>query len=158
GIPANYFRVRGPTSEALLFWSVVGLILWVAVAGVIAYSVIRQQRRPADYGLSFQRGGVASLVLLVLIHLYLAITGQFVLYGDGSFMWSASGAFMEELVFRSFAIDKFILLMDGIKRKAFWAILASSVVWSLPHLPSKSPSQLLGGIFLGGLFFGYLYY
>jgi membrane protease YdiL (CAAX protease family) len=157
GILANYFRVRGPRSEALLFWSVVALILWVAVGGVIAYSVIRQQRRPADYGLSFQRGGVASFVLLALIHIYLAISGQFVLYANGSFMWSAAGAFMEELVFRSFAIDKFILLMEGIKRKAFWAILPSSVLWSLPHLPSKSPSQLLG-IFLGGLFFGYLYY
>lgn len=55
-------------------------------------------------------------------------------------------------------IDRFILLMDGIKAKALWAILASSALWSVPHIPSKSLAQLLPGIFLGGLFFGYVYY
>jgi membrane protease YdiL (CAAX protease family) len=154
-IPGNYFRVRGPANEAV-FSTLIAMILWMGIAGVIAYSVIRQRRRPADYGISFQRGAVASMAILALIHIYLAISGKFALYGNGSFVWSAWGAFMEELIFRSFAIDKFVLLMDGIERKAFWAILASSVLWSVPHIPSKSPSQLLG-IFLGGLFFGYIY-
>jgi membrane protease YdiL (CAAX protease family) len=65
---------------------------------------------------------------------------------------------MEELVFRAIAIDVFILLMSGIKAKAFWAILATSALWSVPHIPSKSPAQLIQGILLGGLFFGYVYY
>ncbi len=158
GIPGNYFRVRGLSNEALLSWTLVSGILWAAIAGAIAYSVIRQQCRPADYGLSFQRGGVASLAILALIHTYLAFSGKLVLSANGSFVLSAWGAFTEELMFRSIAIEKFILLMDGIKRKAFWAVVASSVLWSVPHMPSKTPAQLLGGIFLGGLFFGYIYY
>lgn len=56
-----------------------------AIVGVIAYSVIRQQRRPADYRFSFKRGGVASLAVLVGIHVYLVISGKFVLSGTGSF-------------------------------------------------------------------------
>jgi membrane protease YdiL (CAAX protease family) len=158
GIPANYFRVRGLTYEALLFYQVAAMILWAAIAGVIAFSVIRQQRRPADYGFSFKRGGVASLAVLALIHVYLGISGKFALSATGGFLWSALGAFMEELAFRVIAINTFILLMDGIKSKAFWAILASSALWSVLHIPSKSPAQLLGGIFLGGLIFGYVYH
>ena len=134
------------------------MILWATIAGVVACSVIRQKRRPADYGFSFKSGGVASLAVLAVIHVYLAISGKLVLSATESYLWSAVGAFMEELLFRAIAIDMFIVLMDGIKAKAFWAILASSALWSLPHIPSKSLAQLLGGIFLGGLFFGYVYY
>ena len=36
--------------------------------------------------------------------------------------------------------------------------VASSALWSLPHIPSKPLEQLLGGIFLGGLLFGYVCY
>jgi len=133
------------------------MILWAVIAGVIVYSVIRQQRRPADFGCSFKRGGVASLAVLAVIHVYLVISGKFVLSATGSLLWIVLGAFMEELVFRAIAIDKFILLMNGIRAKAFWAILASSALWSVPHVSSKSPAGLLG-IFTGGLFLGYLYY
>ena len=55
------------------------MILWAFIAGVIAYSVIRRQRRLADYGFSFKRGGVASLAMLAVIHVYLVIGGKFVL-------------------------------------------------------------------------------
>jgi membrane protease YdiL (CAAX protease family) len=158
GIPDNYLRVRGLAGNALLSWTLVGMVLWVAVAGLIAWSVIRQQRRPADYGLSFRPGGVASLAVLALIHIYLAVSGKLVLNAKESFLWSAWGVFIEELIFRSIAIDKLILLMNGIRYKAFWAILASSVLWSVLHITSKSLVQLVGGIFVGGLFFGYVYY
>jgi len=158
GIPGNYLRVRGLTGEARQFLVFGLMILWAVIAGVIAYSVVRRQRRLADYGFSFKRGGVASLAMLAVIHVYLVIGGKFVLSAPGGFLWIVLGAFMEELVFRAIAIDKFILLMNGIKAKAFWAILASSALWSVPHIPSKSPAQLLGGIFLGGLFLGYVYY
>jgi len=158
GIPGNYFRVRGLTGEARQFLAFGVMILWAAIAGVVAYSVIRRQRRPADYGFSFKAGGVASLAVLAVIHVYLVISGKFVLSAADSYLLSALGAFMEELVFRAIAIDKLILLMDGIKAKALWAILASAALWSVPHIPSKSPAQLIPGIFLGGLFFGYVYY
>jgi membrane protease YdiL (CAAX protease family) len=158
GIPDNYFRVRGLMGEARQFLAFGVMILWAVIAGVIAYTVVRQQRRPADYGFSFKRGGVASLAVLVAIHVYLAISGKLVLSPTGSFfLLTVLGAFMEELAFRAIAIDKFILLMNGIKAKAFWAILASSALWSVPHILSKPPAQL-PGIFLGGLFLGYVYY
>src|SRR5208283_1070189 len=91
-----------------------------------------------------------------VIHVYLVISGKFALSAADSYLLISLGAFMEELVFRAIAIDKLILLMDGIKAKAFWAILASAALWSVPHIPSKSPAQLIPGIFLGGLFFGYV--
>jgi membrane protease YdiL (CAAX protease family) len=125
---------------------------------VIAYSVIRQQRSPADYGFSLKRGGVVSLAILVIIHVYLVISGKFVLSATGSFfLLIVSGAFMEELVFRAIVIDKLILLMDGITVKAVWAILASSALFSVLHIPSKSPAELLG-IFSSSLIMGYVYY
>ena len=164
GIPANYFRVHGLMEGTTQFWTRLAMIqvLWkillAAVAGVIVYSVIRQQRRPADYGFSFKGGGIVSLAMLAVIHVYLVLSGKFVLSAPGNFLLSASGAFMEELVYRAIAIDKIVLLMNGIKAKAFWAILASSALWSLPHITSKSPGQLIPGIFLGGLFLGYVYY
>jgi membrane protease YdiL (CAAX protease family) len=164
GILCNYFRVHGLMDGTGRFGSLLAMsqILWMilvaAIAGVIVYSVIRQQRRPADYGFSFKSGGVASLAMLAVIHVYLMLSGKFVLSAPESFLPSALGAFMEELVFRAIAIDVLILLMSGIKAKAFWAILATSALWSVPHIPSKSPAQLIQGILLGGLFFGYVYY
>jgi membrane protease YdiL (CAAX protease family) len=46
----------------------------------------------------------------------------------------------------------------GIKAKAFWAIVASSVLWSAPHAATKSIIDALLGIFPGGLIFGYVYF
>lgn len=159
GIPGNYFRVHGP--QQFVAFLVVGQflveILWAAIAGVIAYSLIRQQRRLADYGFSFKRGGVASLAMLAVIQVWLVVSGQIAPSVTGNFVWIVLGAFMEELAFRAIAIDKFIVLMDGIKAKAFWAILASSVLFSIVHIPSKSPAELLG-IFLSSLIMGYIYY
>ena len=158
GIPGNYLRVRGLTNEGILLWTSLAIILWTGIAGVIAYSVIRRQRRPADYGLSFQRGGVASLAILALIHIYLMVGGKLVLSAGTNLVLSAWGVLMEELVFRAIAIDQSLRLMDGKAHKAFWAIVASSALWSVVHIPSKSPAQVLGGIFLGGLLFGYIFY
>ncbi len=153
-IPGDYFSLRG-TGQ---LWMLLTLILWVTIAGVVGYSIIRRQQRPAAYGFSFRRGSLVSLAILAVVHVYLVTTGRFVLSAPENFVWSTLGAFMEEIVFRVILIDKLILLMNGIKAKAFWAILASSVLWSLPHTVSKSPTQLFQGIFLGGLLLGYIYY
>lgn len=158
GIPGNYLHQRHRMDGTAVFLDLLTKILLATLAGVVAWSAIRQKRRPADYGFSFRSGGVASLAVLAVIHVYLAISGKLVLSATESYLWSAVGAFMEELLFRAIAIDMFIVLMDGIKAKAFWAILASSALWSLPHIPTKSLAQLFPGIFLGGLFFGYVYY
>ena len=156
GIPGNYFRVRGHGTGQ--FWVLLIMILWATMAGVVAYSLIRRQRRLRAYGFSCNSGAVASLAVIAVIHVYLVISGKLFLSATGGFPYTALGAFMEELAYRAIAIDKFILLMDGIKNKAFWAILASSVLWSVPHIPSKSPAQLFPGIFLGALVLGYIYY
>ncbi len=158
GIQANYLHQRHRIDGTAIFLDLITKILWAAIAAAVAWSVIRQKRRPADYGFSFKTGGVASLAVLAVIHVYLVISSKLVLSATEGYLWSAIGAFMEELLFRAVAIDMFIVLMDGIKARAFWAILTSSALWSLPHVASKSPAQLLGGIFLGGLFFGYVYY
>jgi membrane protease YdiL (CAAX protease family) len=158
GIPGNYLHQRHRMDGTAALLGLLTEIMWATIAGVVAYSVIRQKSRPADYGFSFRRGGLASLAVLAAIHVYLAVSGKLALSAPESYLWSAVGAFMEELLFRAIAIDMFVVLMDGIRAKAFWAILASSALWSLPHIPSKAPRQLLPGIFLGGLFFGYVYY
>ncbi len=162
-IPGNYLRVHGLVDGVRHLWTLLAvsqalwMLLLAAIAGVIAYSVIRQQRRPADYGFSFKRGGLASLAILAAVHVYLVIGGKFVLSDAGSFFpLIVLGAFMEELVFRAIAIDKLILLMDGIHSKAFWAILASSTLFTVLHIPSKTPAELLG-VFSGSLILGYIY-
>jgi membrane protease YdiL (CAAX protease family) len=158
GIPGNYFRVRGLSNQGVLFWTFVAIILWAGISGVIAYSVIRRQRRSANYGISFQRGAVVSLAIIALFHIYLVASGKFVLSPGANLVWSAWGVFMEELVFRAIAIDQFLSLMDGSQHKAFGAIVASALLWSAMHIPSKSPVQVVGGIFLGGLLFGYIFH
>ncbi len=158
GIPANYLHLRHRMDSTAVFLELLTETVWATIAGVVAYSVIRRKRRPSDYGFSLRRGGLASLAMLAVIHVYLALSGKLTLSAPESYLLSAVGAFMEELLFRAIAIDMFVVLMDGVQAKAFWAILASSALWSLPHIPSKSPAQLLPGIFLGGLFFGYVYH
>jgi membrane protease YdiL (CAAX protease family) len=165
GIPGNYLRVHVLVDGVGQAWILLAMtiqILWMIllalIAGVIAYSVIRQHRRPADYGFSLKRGGVASLAVLAAIYFYLAISGKLVLSATGNFfLLTVFSAFMEEVVFRAIAIDKFMLLMDGISAKAFWAILASSALFTILHITSKSPAELLG-IFNSSLIAGYVYY
>ena len=65
GIPGNYFRQRDLMDGTGQFWFLLLMILWATIAGVVAYSLIRQQRRPAAYGFSFKSGGVVSLAILV---------------------------------------------------------------------------------------------
>jgi membrane protease YdiL (CAAX protease family) len=157
GSLGNYYRLRGPTDGSTQIWLLLVMALWAAIAGVVVYSMIRRRRRPADYGFSFRGGGVASLAVLVLVHIYLVMSGKFVLSPTGNYLLSTFGASLEELAFRAIAIDRFILLMDGIRAKAFWAILASSVLFTVPHVISKSPA-MLQGIFISSLIMGYVYY
>ncbi len=57
------------------------------------------------------------------------------------------GAFMEELLSRA-SIDMFIVLMDGIRAKAFWAIPLTSSVLVIPRRHHPNPlAQLAPGIF-----------
>lgn len=157
GVLGNYSRRAGRSDGTGQVWLVLMMILWAFVAAVMVYSVVRQQCRPGTYGFSFKRGGVVSLGIVAAIQVFLAVRDGFGLSAGGSLLFIALGAFMEELVFRAIAIDKLMLLMNGIRARAFWSILASSVVFLLPHIPSKSPVQLQG-IFISALIFGVVYY
>src|ERR1035441_7821463 len=88
GLPGNYLHQRHRMDGTAQFLQILTMILWAAIAGVVAYSVIRRQRRPADYGFSFQRGGLASLAMLAVIHIYLVISGKFVLSATGNYLRS----------------------------------------------------------------------
>ena len=88
GIPVNYFRARGLMGGAPQFLTLLTMIPWAALAGVIAYSLIAQQRRLAAYGISFKSGAVASLAIIGVIHVYLVMSGKFVLSASPSFLWS----------------------------------------------------------------------
>lgn len=151
----NYFGHRG-SEGSRQFWVLLTMMLWAAIGGVAIYSVIRQQRRPSDYGFSWRGGGAASLAVVALIYVYLTFRGDSGLHPAGSYFLSAWGALMEELACRAIAIDKLVLLLDGVKRKTAWAILASSILFLIPHVVSKSGAQLVG-VFLGSLILGYIY-
>ena len=155
----NYFRLRSVPYRMSGFQLLLWIVLCATVAGALAWSTIRQKSRLADYGFTFKRGGLGSLAVLSGLHVYLAITGKLVLSAPEGLLWIviAVAAFMEEIVFRVIAIDVFILLMDRVKGKASWAILASSALFSAYHIPSKSPMQLQG-VFVGALVMGYVYY
>ena len=162
GIGGNYFRVHNlmDGSKGLgvaVTFQIVWTLVLAAIVGVMVHSMIRRRRRPADYGFSWKTGGVVSLALVAVLQLYLVISGKLVPTSIEGFGWVVWGAFMEELAFRAIAIDKLILLMDGIHGKAFWAVLASSTLFALVHIPSKSPSELQG-IFISSLIMGYVYY
>jgi membrane protease YdiL (CAAX protease family) len=152
----NYFRLRG-LGEFRLPLAII--ILWVTLAGTIFYSALRQHRRLRDYGFSFNRGGVGSLAAVVVLQIYSAIAGKLVPSTPEGSLWVliAVGAFLEEIIFRVVLIDELIILMHGVRGKAFWAILTSSAVFSAVHITSKSPIELQG-IFLSSLIMGWVYY
>lgn len=155
----NYLRLRSTAYRTSGIQLLLLIVLWSTVTCTLAWSTVRQQRRLADYGFTFKRGGLGSLAALSALHVYLAITGKLVLSAPEGFLWIvlAVGAFVEEILFRVIAIDAFSLLLDRVKGKAFWAILASSALFSAYHIPSKSPMQLQG-VFISSLLMGYVYY
>ena len=154
GIATNHYWPPGHVGPVQLF---VLVIWWAMIAGVIVFSLIRREHSLADYGFSFGRGTVWSLVAIGAVHVYLAASGKFDLSSNAGFGWSAMGALIEEIAFRVILINGFIKLLDGTRAKAFWAILASSALFSLPHIPIKSPAGLLG-VFTAAVVLGYVYY
>lgn len=159
GFIDNYLRLGSVAYLTSGFQLLLMSGLWASVVAALAWSTTRQQRRLADYGFTFKRGGLVSLAVLLTIHAYLTLTGKLVPSVPEGSLWvvMAMGAFMEEIVYRVMTIDAFVLLLDQVKGKAFWAILASSVLFSAGHIPSKAPMQLQG-LFISSLILGYTYY
>ncbi len=159
GVPGNYVRVHGNGlfPVLLLVTNILVLVLWAAMASLIAYSAVRGQRRFAAYGFSFRTGGLLSLAVAAAIHVYLVVSGKLGLSVPANLGWIALGALMEELAFRAILIDEFLLLLDGVQSRAFWAILASSVLFTVAHIASKS-AAMIPGIFISALIMGYVYY
>lgn len=159
GFADNYFRLRSVGYRMWEFRLFPAMILWTVVAGAIAWSVVRQQRRLADYGFTFRRGGLGSLAALAVLHVWLVPAGKLVPSAPEGFLWIliAVGAFMEEIVFRVIAIDVLVRLMDATRGRAFLAILASSALFTIVHIPSKSPVELQG-LFISSLILGFVYY
>jgi hypothetical protein len=71
---------RGASRQlwVLAIFQILWMILLAAIVGVIVYSVIRQRRRPADYGFSWKAGGAVSLALVAVLHVYFVVSGKLV--------------------------------------------------------------------------------
>ena len=62
GVLDNYFRLRNVTYQQLVPRLFIATVVWAAAAAVVTHSVIWRWRSLAEYGISFQRGGLGSLV------------------------------------------------------------------------------------------------
>lgn len=157
GTLGNYVRVHTDNYLASLVLQLAVMALWLVVVITMIKSIKGGGRLLRDYGFSLKLGGLISLAAVVAFSAYKLANQQVGIEPiDPTFVFKVTTAFMEEVVFRAIAINIFISYFDGIKGKSFWAILASTIIWTIPHIPSKTPSEW-EGIFVGSIIIGYVY-
>ncbi len=157
GIVSNYVRVHTDNNLLNVILQLAVMALWLMIAVTIIRSITNSDRLLRDYGFSFRLGGLISLAVVIAFSAYKIAEQQ---VGteliDSEFIFKVTGAFMEEIVFRAVAINIFISYFDGIKGKLFWAILASTIIWTVPHIPSKTPIEW-EWLFVSSIISGYIY-
>jgi membrane protease YdiL (CAAX protease family) len=157
GIFGNYVRVHTDNDLLNFVLPLAIMALWLVIAVTIIRSITSSGRLLRDYGFSFGLGGLISLAVVVAFSAYKMVNQQ---AGteliDPTFVLKVTGAFMEEIVFRAVAINIFSSYFDGIKGKTFWAILASTILWTIPHIPSKTLIEWKW-LFVSSIIIGYVY-
>jgi membrane protease YdiL (CAAX protease family) len=157
GTLSNYVRVHTDNNLLNVILQFAVMALWLVIAVTIIRSIPGAGRLLRDYGFSFRLGGLISLAAVVAFSAYKMVNQQ---AGteliDSTFVFKVTGAFMEEIVFRAVAINIFISYLDGIKGKTFWAIIASTIIWTIPHIPSKTLIEW-EWLFVSSIISGYIY-
>ncbi len=134
-------------------------ILSLAVVATVVLSITRFNWTLSDWGFTLNRGCwiSAGLVLVVLILLvFQGVTGISLTMGKLVFSQMVLRSTLEELVFRVLFINRLIALFGDTKGRIFIAVLASSLLFSIIHIPTKNVAALIS-IFTSSLLMGYVY-
>lgn len=137
---------------------VVGAAMVLSVLAALWYGSRHGSISVGRYGFSHGRGMWANVGLVLLCT---AVVARQLPPTNLSFAWSTFwailGAFTEEVVFRVYLIRVLSILVSPKKGCVNWAVLLSSIFFTLLHL-FRAPASLLLGIFLSSLVLGYITY
>jgi membrane protease YdiL (CAAX protease family) len=154
----NYIRTH--TSNLTIQWisSLLGLIMVAILIGWVIWSIRRRRRSVADWCFTIDRKIWISLILaaIVVVEQYGQIPVIFA-YGDFRDLIAIVTAGLEELIFRVYLLFLFIRLFGGGKRGLLIGVLASALLFSTVHIPSKTWIGL-SGIFISSIIMAFIVY
>jgi membrane protease YdiL (CAAX protease family) len=158
GTAHNYIRTH--LSSLTIQWisSLLGLIMVAVLIGWVVWSVWRWGRSVRDWCFTIDRKIWISLILLgiVVVEQYGQIPVIFA-YGDYRGLIATVTAGMEELIFRVYLLFLFIRLFGGGKKGVILGVLASTVLFTIVHIPSKDWTGLIG-IFISSFIMAFIVY
>lgn len=158
GTVANYIHSITDTISTPQSLQYVLLLFVITFLGFVTYSLIRLRVTLSDWGFGSHRVSNWFAVIIAVVYLVKAVQGSFVLPNDwGEFSMRIIGLSMEELAYRVISINFFLMLFSGLKNRALCAIVASSILFVIPHIP-KYDISVLFMIFALALVLGFIYY
>jgi len=161
GVGANYLFRQAHQMNDYGFLTIPGLLTCLGVttvAIVIAISILKYDYSLRDYGFSLGWGFIVSLAVAFIGMAWLIYRNGISLPTlDIKFPFMVLQASVEELVFRVILIDLLVVHWKGRKLAVLYAVLISSVVFTIPHIPLKNTMELVG-IFNSSIVAGFVYY
>jgi len=149
--PAPDFSILDP----LYYFS---LVNYATIFALIVYSVWRGQSTLLDWGFGLNKGVLVNIGLIILVILINHDSDS------ASFMFHQKfaattiiGASAEEIIYRAWLITVLVFVMRKVKLNVLWAVLLATMIWFVPHIPTKTGPELWN-IFTGGIIFCLIYY
>jgi membrane protease YdiL (CAAX protease family) len=160
GLAGNWVLSYASTagdSDLLAMINVGVVALRITILTAVCLSIWKFGYSLTDYGFVRGTGFWVSLILVVgLVALKWRGAEPFPAI-DAQFAIVVLGAALEELVFRVVLIRRLTMLWGKRRSRVFAAIVASSVLFTVAHIPIKSMPELQW-IFISSIIMGYIYY
>ncbi len=131
----------------------------IGVVASLVVSVARHKWTLTEWGFSLDRRILVSLTFIALgtiLNLMDTRMPRGVQYEDAWLFPYVGYSTVEELVFRVILISQLVKLFSSVRFAALWAILISSLAFTVVHMPIKSYFQLQD-LFVNSILFGTIY-
>jgi len=137
-------------------------ILQTSLYGGIVFSILGLGRTIEQWGFTSDEKSSYSIVPGLLVLLMVGAANGIVIPIESrlNFALGVLGASAEELYFRVLLITVLLKVFRQNKLKGWWAVLGSSVIFTIPHLfiPEWSVGFALANGMSAGLIFGFVFY
>lgn len=134
------------------------IVLYIGTSLILFYGVKSKRYQLNDYGFAFSKGFLISVILCALVTLYFILRGNsFPQTLDYKLPILVLLSSLEEILFRALLIGCICAIMHKRKWSVVVAIILSSLVFVLPHIPIKTLWELVG-IFNSSIILGAIYY
>lgn len=158
GFLNNFYSIENPSaySNVKPYLSLVWFIFYMFFIAAVTYSILKLRIPIEKWGFVLDKKGIISILVGIPVLVYAYFRAG--LHLPDSWMNLVPmiiGASCEELIFRALLINVLLGMLGNKRFKGFWAILISSIIFTIPHYHRL---YMIQGIFVSSLILGFIFY